>query len=512
MSTRLDPIAKGTAGNIGVEGASFPRRTALKLMSVGAVTAFMGHASLAQASSQVTRRTLTDMSIDDPVISAYRDFVGMMLANDQSMPVSWLQFSMQHGSLRGGYKYCPHGDWYFLPWHRAYTLMYERAVQSLTGFAAFGMPYWDWTVMRDYPEAFANPVYKGKKNPLYIPNRNKLTGQNALSDEIVGQQLINTIYAETDYEVFGTTRNPDQNNLDPSWVPAGGGYQGELESKPHNHVHNNIGAFMPTPASPRDPIFFMHHSNIDRIWAHWSALGRQNSSDPLWLNMSFTNNYIDPQGKLYSATVKDLQSISDLGYTYDFLPTSDGQTPDASRNSRVLALIHSKTGTAVNGVDRVGGANLLAASALKPFSQKWSMSDAKMKSLGTPAAGASRTEVFALIRDIVVGDNVKAIRVFVNRPDVTPEISSEDPHFAGTFAFLNHAAGHGAAGGHQAAAAHKQLPSIFVNLTKTLQRLYGFRRLNPGEVSIQIIPVPVSGVVLENVGNVVPGSVEIATI
>jgi hypothetical protein len=55
-----------------------------------------------------------------------------------------------------------------------------------------------------------------------------------------------------------------------AWIVSGGGVQGTLEALPHNQVHNSIGGWMPTPASPRDPIFFMHHCNIDRIWAVWN--------------------------------------------------------------------------------------------------------------------------------------------------------------------------------------------------------------------------------------------------
>jgi hypothetical protein len=63
---------------------------------------------------------------------------------------------------------------------------------------------------------------------------------------------------------------------------------------------------------------------------------------------------------------------------------------------------------------------------------------------------------------------------------------------------------HGMAG-----ASHNHLPSALVKLTYTLQRLYGFRQLRAGEITVQFIPVPKPGVVLDNVGNVVPASVEI---
>lgn len=43
----------------------------------------------------------------------------------------------------------------------------------------------------------------------------------------------------------------------------------------HNTVHNNVGGDMKAGTSPNDPIFWMHHANVDRIWAAWEARNGQ---------------------------------------------------------------------------------------------------------------------------------------------------------------------------------------------------------------------------------------------
>ena len=483
-----------------------PRRTALKVLSVGAITAFTGTVAFAQPQKLRVRRSLTGMPLNDPDLSAYRDFVGVMLARDQSTTGSWLGFANQHGSPQGGYKFCPHGDWYFLPWHRAFVLMYESAVQAVTPKKDFAMPYWNWTEMRQLPQAFSDPTYNGKPNPLYVRNRRVLTGSYALTDAIVGQkEVMDPIYKEPVYEVFGTSRNPSQMDLNPSWVPAGGGTQGILESTPHNTVHNNIGAFMPTAASPRDPVFMMHHGNIDRIWAHWNSLGRKNTTDNLWLNMPFTNNYLREDGTPYSAIVKDLQDINALGYTYDYLPPPDRKSSDPARDKRLLAVLNSGTGVAVEGVQRLGGANSVAASATAPLHKKLMLANNTVRSITAPALDARSPEIFALIRDIKIGTGVHMIRVFVNHPDLSTDVTETDPHYVTTLSFLDHAAG----AAHVGAGANKGLHSAIVDLTPTLHRLAGFKRLTGDEVTVQLIPVPEPGVVLESVGSVIPASIEI---
>jgi tyrosinase len=72
-----------------------------------------------------------------------------------------------------------------------------------------------------------------------------------------------------------------------------GSVVGTLEREPHGTVHVEVGGWMSRfETAARDPIFWLHHANIDRLWEAWLALGdgRANPSgrraDP-WLNMWF---------------------------------------------------------------------------------------------------------------------------------------------------------------------------------------------------------------------------------
>jgi tyrosinase len=40
----------------------------------------------------------------------------------------------------------------------------------------------------------------------------------------------------------------------------------------HGRVHNWVGGNMSSPSSPNEPLFWMHHANLDRIWAEWQDL------------------------------------------------------------------------------------------------------------------------------------------------------------------------------------------------------------------------------------------------
>ena len=490
------------------------RRTVLKAaVGAGLVTSFTGVLTginaLANTKLRV-RKNLADLSPDDDDVVVYRDFVHYMQQQDQSKPVSWLQYSLMHGNIdTGKYRYCPHGDWYFLPWHREFVLMYENAARELLSAPDFAMPYWNWTDNRTMPEAFADPTYKGKPNALFVPNRHQLAGKYALTDHIVGPQYFTlpgdpdytsqSVYSETNFEVFGTSRNPQQKDTKMKWVRAGGGYQGTLESLPHNLVHNNIGAFMPTPGSPRDPVFMMHHSHIDGIWTRWNALGRSNSTDSLWLDMVFKDNYIDPAGKFYSKAVNELLDTNALGYTYDNLPQNDGVIEAPARQQNLLALFTENPLLAdQSGLRRFSAdESEFMGNALTSLTASVSMPTETM----TFSQDDSPKQIYALIGDIMLSNGVTSVRVFINHPGPTVSTGADDPHFVTELSFLSHAPGDG-----------KGMPSAMVDLSPTLQALGQIGRLSDDDIAVQLLPVPVPGQVVSEKDAVMAGSVEIVAL
>ena len=87
--------------------------------------------------------------------------VAAMKALPQSDPRNWIRFADIHRN------FCPHGNWYFLPWHRAYISSFERICRELSGKRDFALPYWNWTADRQFPAAFA--AGDRNSNPLFHP-------------------------------------------------------------------------------------------------------------------------------------------------------------------------------------------------------------------------------------------------------------------------------------------------------------------------------------------------------
>ena len=445
------------------------------------------------------RRTLEGMAWNDPMLETYRDAVAIMQGKPNNDPSSWSSLTHIHGVNMFNYHFCPHGNWYLLPWHRAYVVTYEQIVRELTGNKDFAMPYWDWTANPKLPEQFTSATLPNNQpNPLFVATRT-WPAADPMPPDIVGPSILQSIMQETDFEFFGTTRPQGQNSLAQSWITSKTGDQGTLEATPHNLVHNNIGGFMPTPMSPTDPIFFMHHSNIDRIWDAWNHAGNDNSTDSLWTDMTFQNNFVHPDGTSWSPQVKDLQVPEDLGYSYrpPFRIAFLGHNLALLDNALVRLIKWLKNpggpveGIAVYGVERAniqgmeGNARLTAAVRTKAdlvarvASRKNFLRAAKGNNFREAAeAHAAGTHAYALFTIAEAADpSTTEYRVFLNADSPTPATPISDPHYVASFGVLKHAMAHGMG---------DMMPRFRIDLTDAIARTGA----KGDTLTLQIVPVP----------------------
>jgi tyrosinase len=449
------------------------------------------------------------------VVATYRNAVSIMQGKPANDPFNWTNYAKIHGLDPNRYHFCPHGNWYFLPWHRAYVVGLERIVRMLTNNHAFAMPYWDWTANPTMPDVFLSPkLPDGKPNALYVsdPNwRRTWPPKEPMPDDQVGPKVLDEILHTTPFEAFGTSRPRGQNSLAQSWITTGTGFQGPLERTPHNNVHNNIGGWMPSALSPMDPIFFMHHSNIDRIWAVWNFGGNTNSSDPLWADMTFQNNFVNTNGTPWSPKVSDLYDPETLGYTYGL-----GAPLAFTTAVRTVALDDKFTMLIKNpvnaeGIEIVHAAPPVAAASarLETTAQVAPAILSKLRlNIGTvhtevnttnllagEESTAGGTHVFALIRDVVASAPTQAeYRVFLNATNPTAATPASDPHYVGNFAIFHH----GMKMGHPG-----MTPSFVFDLTETIRSIG-----NSDSLKVQIVAVPNRPGV--DPGTVTAGSIEIA--
>jgi len=469
--------------------------------------------------SIATRRPIGSMQANDPILASYRLAVERMKALPASDPRSWESIAQIHNN------FCPHGNWFFLPWHRAYLVMFERACRQISGNENFALPYWDWTEQRRMPAAFTVQTVGGRPNALF-DNTREMPAATSLRDSAVGPQVIARILAETDFEMFGSTRPTGQNSTDTQWLRAPG-RSTALEAGPHNSTHATIGGDMGDMLSPRDPIFWLHHANVDRMWARWTAQGRANTSDQLWETYQYNGIFWTPQGPTgttaFNVRVSELLDHRAWGYTYQGLPPGEqavARAPQAPQpQPRIVASI-APTGTArlntilstrllIPGVgsgpaDQAPGGQGPAAESPPSADPNAMMREGAPL---TPPRGAEsaprpapapaprartaveRGRVFAILDGMGARRGKAAtVNVFLNCKYLTPQTPTSDPHFVGTyglFGLQDHAQ-------HQAGGVNMQ-----IELTETIAKLRQTSGDVGAEFDVQVLPVEARGGDLE---------------
>ena len=481
------------------------------LLAGGTSLAMLGtRVQVAAQRATVTRRSVRGMTANDPDLAAMRRAVAAMKALPPSDPRNWIRFADIHGS------FCPHGNWYFLPWHRAYIATFERLCRELSGKPDFALPYWDWTADRQFPAAFA--AGNGAANPLNDVRPGVARGFR-LADDMVGPQVMSRILNSPDFEAFGSTRPSGQNGIGRQWQQREGS-RTELEFNPHDGVHQAIGGTMAiVNQSSRDPIFYLHHSNVDRLWTAWNRRGNANSPEPMWRDFAFNRQFIQPDGSPWNVTVGDLGATPSLGYRYDdddgpfaadmVLPMGDAMTERlrAYRQFGADALACIRNGQSEIPL-RSGGAIRMASAESREIAYRErpvGISVPLGQPLGDivgPAAMAYRPDrpdgaqnrrqdrryVWGVIRGVArPRDLTTRVRVFCNCHELTPRTGVDDPSYATSFSFFGGHDGNRGAGGHSGHGEGGEA-SLCVDLTPALARMDNPRSLRSDRLTVQLLP------------------------
>ncbi len=257
------------------------------------------------------------------MLASYARAIEVMRRLPANDPHSWSFQANLHGFVAGTpnpspmWGQCQHGNWWFLSWHRTYLHCFEKIIRVHSGDANFALPYWDWSdaTSRSLPTAFratGSPLYDGTRRAS-VNN-----GSDALDESVI---VSDVNYALSRTAFFSVSLNDAADTFggvrvtEPSHFHAG---SGALELSPHNYVHGWVGGNMGDPdRAARDPLFFLHHANVDRLWDLWLASGdRANpTSEPIWMNQGFT--LFDENKRPVTLAARDmLNTRTQLNYVY----------------------------------------------------------------------------------------------------------------------------------------------------------------------------------------------------
>ena len=304
---------------------------------------------------------------------------------DQFVYWHYKAFYCMSGSPMTG-MYPAHQNPAFLPWHRVYLDFFEKTLREVSR-RPVSIPYWDWTDPASTAALFSSDLLGGNGDPSQgyevttgpfrrglwpirisddtnidslinfgiirnnpHPNLTRAFGifrtetvQLPTAAEVAFSMGVNK-YDSEPWDVTVDTTQSFRNTLE-GWRGCAGNdcvnsqmdvipIPGLRRSVMHNVVHIWVGGVFPDGGSfrggsmaqntsPNDPVFWIHHANIDRLWSGWMSRHSRTylpvSGGPMGSNL---NDVMEPFSFRTDGfnTPNSVLDESKLGYRYDKLP------------------------------------------------------------------------------------------------------------------------------------------------------------------------------------------------
>ena len=241
----------------------------------------------------------------------------------------------------------------FGPWHREFLLQVEADLKNID--SGLSIPYWDWTEDAALDDPTGSPIWRddfmggnGIETDSWRVGTGPFAFKNGNWPIPVGHDgpalrrqfggTLPTLPTKDDlalamHEAYYDTPNYNsspftigfRNRLE-GWITQRGDNRVKLPgSQLHNRVHLWVGGSMEPMTSPNDPIFFLHHCFVDKIWSDWQAQQKQDSPDaPLYAPEKDgpPGHNLDDQLKPWQHTVRNVLDIAGLGYQYERSPAN----------------------------------------------------------------------------------------------------------------------------------------------------------------------------------------------
>ena len=353
--------------------------------------------------TQWVRQNLKDLPADGAVMQAYARGVGVMKSRPISDPTSWAAQARIHANR------CQHGSYHFLAWHRMYLYWFERILRDASGDQRFALPYWD------YSEAAQQRLpapFRARGSNLFDATR-----RNAVNNGQPG----NLATFDADIAMRQTVFSSDTDGV-PSFAGGSSGSPGELEFSPHNGVHLWVGGHMSrVPDAGKDPIFWAHHCNIDRLWETWlrQGEGRANLSGGPFLRTTFS--FWDERGREVQMTGADiLDTVEQLDYRYAGMSDSDLET---QRSGGTLVATASE-------------ATLLGQASGGPLTLGPERATVKIAPRGAGRPGGTSGRRFSVTFKGVTGTDINDVAYHVHVDPKGGRLTTDDASYVGTVGFF----------------------------------------------------------------------------
>ncbi|KAK6596644.1 hypothetical protein H4I96_09296 [Botrytis cinerea] len=206
----------------------------------------------------------------------------------------------------------------FIAWHRYFLHIYERALREQCGYTGHNV-YWDWSL--DWEDMSKSPIWDS--NIGFGGNGNSHSNKSVGHGHCVtdgpfanrtiqyfgseyGAHCLSRGFIHGDHlrTIFGLKVQPKALEavlLQPDYES----FNLELEEGPHNAIPRAIRGDFLRVTAPNDPVFFLHHTQLDRMWWQWQQ------QDPEQRLLQYSRN---------SLMDNEVNALDDVFHFGDFAP------------------------------------------------------------------------------------------------------------------------------------------------------------------------------------------------
>ena len=404
-------------------------------------------------------------SLDSEYIAKYNKAMELMRALPEDDPRSWIQQANVHCAYcNGAYdqvgfpdQYIQvHNCWLFFPFHRWYLYFYEKILGKLIGDPTFALPFWNW----DHPDGYPIPsIFVDQTSALYDKNRNQSHLPPAIVDldytaTEVGTTSTATVDEQTavNLKVMYTAMVSGAKNQTLFFgKPYLTGYgpnpgPGTVENIPHTPIHiwcgdnrrNNwedMGHFY---SAGRDPLFYSHHANVDRMWNLWKKIpggNRTDITDSAYLNSTFL--FYDENAQLVRVKVKDSLDSRKLGYVYEDVDLPWLSAKPKATKSKIVKLLKKL------GVARAAEKKNLKSLSEFPIKLDKTVSTVVKRPKKSRSKFEKEVEEEVLVIQGIEYDRSVPVKfdVYINDEDEDAPSRADKAEFAGSFASVPQSSG-----------------------------------------------------------------------
>ena len=458
-----------------------------------------------------TRKDVWKLAEWDDTLLWYAKAIELMQSRPINDPTSWRYQAAIHDYVRSldphasdsdtlpstseqqrFWRQCQHNSWFFLPWHRMYLGFFEQivaaAVRQLGGPEDWALPYWNYSDAnnenaRRLPLAFrATNLPDGTLNSLRVEQR--ALGAND-GDEVADAEevALETCLLEESFISEAIGGDPGFGGRRTIFNHSGGP-AGDLERLPHGSVHGAVGGpggwMSRFHTAGLDPIFWLHHCNIDRLWAVWMQRDSQhlNPTEPQWLT-TIPFEFNNANGEIISMTCSQVTetTVEPLSYEYEDVSDPLGATPaphtETARRRRMEdSPIPEMVGATDKPLTLTGARATTSVPVKKPTGPA---------SLGAESGGPPK-RIFLNIENITSTEHPGSYSVYVNLPpDADPADHSE--LYAGLLPMFGAAESSDATRDHPGSGLQYTL-----DITDVVEILKARNDWNPDEMRVTFVP------------------------